>query len=345
MASSRERLAANQRQIERAQQQAAQDAGAVSRAVTEDDSAAELPELIVSGTREKIDPLSGIGEGVATGVVAASILGGPLGLILGGAQTLMKRRADQNILDRELANNEALKAADDEFTIQLSTLEQGATSEQDKAQLSGIAAIYDAGSKLIRSPDPDSQARGAQMVAAAQGEMLQFASRQEEQAIAREATEYQRRKELGDTQYQRFSKNLDDFDMQSQVFEDVMISTENAIGALNGGTPAQQFAAAILIRKALDPTSAVLTEEANAVGQVGGIRERLETYITRFENGEILTPKQREEFGQLVLDLRETATQFQERRQARFLERMIDAGTDENPIPLKIGRASCRERV
>ncbi len=268
-------------------------------------------------------------EGAATAVAAGWILGPVGGLLFGLAQGLYTKKQEQAALDSYINTGEALGSAADIFHSELDRMALAATNPNDVAQLSAMQTEFDTAMQLMSSASPELQQKGSEMLASAHTKMNDYAVRQEEQAIELKAYDDELRRAMDQEQYDRFTALHDDFRAESQGYEDVMLATDNALNALQNGTPSELWAAGILINKALDPTGVVRQEEAEAVGAIGSIWDKANTLMEKARSGQTMLPEQRQELMGLLYSMRETSTEFQLTRQSDYLERAELAGVPQ----------------
>ena len=266
----------------------------------------------------------GWSEGAATAVAAGWILGPIGGLLVGLAQGLYTKKQEQAALDTYINNGETLDATADIFHSELDRLALTATNDNDVQQLSAMQTEFDTAMQLMSSASPELQQKGSQMLASAHEKLNGYSVRQEDQAIARQAYDDQLKRDLDEQQYSRFNEMHDEFRAESQGFEDVMLATDQAINALQNGTPSDLWAAGILINKALDPTGVVRQEEAEAVGAIGSIWDKANTLMEKARSGQTMLPEQRRELMGLLYSMRESNNEFQLAREARYMDTFND---------------------
>jgi len=263
-------------------------------------------------------------EGAATAVAAGWILGPVGGLLMGLAQGLYTKRQEQAALDQYVNTGSTLGAAADIFHSELDRLALTTENPGDLEQLSAMQTEFDTAMQFMSSASPELQQQGSQLLASAHEKLNGYTVRQEEQAIAAKAYDDQLRRDLDEQQYSRFNELHDEFRAESQGFEDVMLATDQALNALQNGTPSELWAAGILINKTLDPTGVVRQEEAEAVGAIGSLWDKANTLMEKARSGQTMLPEQRQELMGLLYSMRETNTQFQLARESRYANTIGD---------------------
>lgn len=188
----------------------------------------------------------------------------------------------------------------------------------------------DAALRMMMSGSPTLQEEGAKALAAFQTSLNDYAVRQETQRIEAETLDAQLRRELDNQQYNRYTALQDDFTNESQNFVDVMQATDTALNALANGSPADLWAASILVNKSLDPTGIVRQEEAEAVGAMGSLWDKANVILEKARSGETILPEQRRELSDLLNTIRGTVTKHQLAREANYSDQVEDA-----ELPLK----------
>lgn len=296
-----------------------------TRASTAQDNLAKLQEARTQFNAQPDQEADfGWPEGAATAVAAGWVLGPVGGLLLGLAQGLFTKKQEQAALDAYVNNSDALASTADIFHSELDRLALTATNPQDVEQLSAMQTEFDTAMQLMGSASPELQQQGSSMLASAHEKLNGYTVRQEEQAIAAKAYDDQLRRDLDEQQYSRFNEMYDEFRAESQGFEDVMLATDQAINALQNGTPSDLWAAGILINKALDPTGVVRQEEAEAVGAIGSIWDKANTLMEKARSGQTMLPEQRRELMGLLYSMRESNNEFQLAREARYMDTFND---------------------
>lgn len=268
-------------------------------------------------------------EALATAVGASFILGPVGGILLGVAQGILGKQAKQGILDQLAAEQSALSDSQDIIQGQLDSFRLATDDENNLAQLSAIESNMKLGYRLAQAGNP----KGLEMMQSAGQSLEAYAQLNEEQAIASQEAERQRRVDLDNEQYNRHSGLLDDYDAQSANFETVNQKNATAREMINRGNPVDIKAALIQVNKALDPISVVKPEEAQALGNVGTLYERgLSLLDEAIGSGQGLSDTQRKELLTLVDTIDRANTAYQMKLDSRFQERAIDAGLPQKYI-------------
>lgn len=266
-----------------------------------------------------------ITEGLITGIGASYILG-PIGLLLGVGQGILGRDAKQNEIDRFREEQDALTDVDGILNAEFDRLAAAATSPEDLAAITSLQTNKDAAMRMLMSSSPRLQEQGAALMDQVYSGITGYSETQEAQAIEADALDAELRRELEQEQYDRYSAIKVRFDNESSQFEEVMSSSNLALELLNRGTPADLTAALIQINKALDPTSVVRPEEAEAFGRIGNLYEQAEAMVQGWVTGEPITIEQRKQFQGLVESIQDEATRVQIAREARYYTELDDAG-------------------
>lgn len=262
-------------------------------------------------------------EALATAVGASFILGPVGGILLGVAQGILGKEAKQGILDQLAAERSALSDGQSIIQDRLDSLRQSTDDENNLAQLSTIESNMKLGFRLAQAGNP----KGLEMMQNAGQSLEAYTQLNEEQAIAAQEAERQRKVDLDNEQYNRHAGLLDDYDAQSANFETVNQKNATAREMINRGNPVDIKAALIQVNKALDPISVVKPEEAQALGNVGTLYERgLSLLDEAIGSGQGLSDTQRKELLTLVDTIDRANSAYQMKLDSRFQERAIDAG-------------------
>lgn len=268
-------------------------------------------------------------EALATAVGASFILGPIGGILLGAAQGWLGKQERQNAIDQWNSQQNALTDSMGVIQGQIDSFRMATDSEDDLAQLSAIESSLKMGTRLAQAGNQ----KGLELMAGAATALENYTQLNEEQAIAAEEREAQRRVDLDNEQYNRHSGLLDDYDAQSANFETVNKKNATAREMINRGNPVDIKAALIQVNKALDPISVVKPEEAQALGNVGTLYERgLSLLDEAIGSGQGLSDTQRKELLTLVDTIDRANTAYQMKLDSRFQERAIDAGLPQKYI-------------
>lgn len=263
-------------------------------------------------------------EAAATAIGVGWLLGPVGGLLMGVAQGILTKNERQAALDAYAQDMGVLSETDDIFNDQLDRLALSVTNPNDLEQLSAMQTQKDAALRMMSSASPELQKKGSELLSDFSARLNDYTVAQENQRIEAEAYDAQLRRELDAEQYSRFKSLNDDFRSESQTFEDVMQATDIALEALTNGTPSDLFAAGILINKALDPTSVVRKEEADAIGAIGSLWNKADTFMESARSGQTMLPEQRKELMGLLYRMRESNTKFQLARESRYANTLSD---------------------
>ena len=269
-------------------------------------------------------------EGIATGIAAGFILGPVGGLVMGIAQAWMGKRERQNVLDQWAADNDTWNAVEGVLNERIADLADNATNDNDIEQLHALQAQQDAALKLVRAGSATMQQRGVEMLADIDSQVNAYTERQETQRIEQEAIDAQLARELDDRQYMRYQSLQDDFQAESQSYEDTQSAVNIAMEALERGTPADLHAALILVNKALDPTSVVREEEARAIGNLGNWFQQMTTTLNAtLGSGQQASVEQRQNLMGVLQTIADNNIRIQLAREARYTTELDLAGLDK----------------
>ena len=269
-------------------------------------------------------------EAMATAVGAGWLLGPVGGLLMGVAQGILGKRERQNALDQYADDMGVLSETNDIFNDQLDRLALTAKTPEDLEQLSVLQAQKDAALRMMSSASPELQEKGSALLSDFSTRMNDYSVTQESQQIAADAYDAQMKRELDGEQYSRYNSSIASFRAESAGYEGVMQATDIALDALANGTPADLWAAGILINKSLDPTGVVRQEEAEAVGKIGSLWEKANVLMEKARSGQTMLPEQRQELSDMLYRMRESSTEFQLAREARYSDEVDDIG-----LPMK----------
>ena len=264
-------------------------------------------------------------EAVATAVASGFILGPVGGILMGVAQGILGKQAKQNVLDQFAAENEVYGSVDEMLNGQFDRLAAAATNPNDLEQLATLQTQKDTAMKMLTSGSQKLQAQGESLLADMFGQLNEYTDLQETQKIAAEAYDAELKRALSQEQYDRFTNIKIRFDDDSQQYEDILGATNTAIQALQDGSPADLWAAGILVNKALDPTGIVRQEEAEAVGALGSLFTKGEVILQKALDGTTILPEERNNLMSLLTTIQGGAKQIQLSREARFLTELADA--------------------
>lgn len=271
-------------------------------------------------------------EGVATAVGASLVLG-PAGILLGVAQGILGKQAKQNALDAWAADNDAMSAANQVINDDYDRLEMILTDPLDADQLATVRAMHDASVEMIKSPNPETSARGVALAEQASAGKLELVTRQEEQSIEQGVRDKQAARDLTNTQQGIQQHLLSAYDAQSANFKTVTEKTNSGRALVARGNPVDLIAALIQINKALDPIGVVRPEEAKAFGNVGNKIEQMQTKLEEWAGtGQSMRVPQRAE----IIELLDTIDSFNRGIQSNtdliFQGRAIDAELPEKYV-------------
>lgn len=261
-----------------------------------------------------------------TAIGASAILGPVAGLVLGGVQGILGKRARQDELDRAAEEAEILAQSDDIAAAVFDSQRMAAQNPADLRQLDVLQSQYAVASKMLRSDVPETRARGAQLMQQVMGAQRAYEVQNETQLIAAEQREEDALRALGQENYSRYTDSRDNFMAESQQYLEVRGATVNLVDAIERGTAIDQYAAIKLVEKALDPTSVVRPEEQQAWGGLASAMERANIWLERLKSGKSLSPEQLAGLKNLALSIEGQAFEIQKRREARYHDEIIDIG-------------------
>lgn len=276
------------------------------------------PEFVSKGGKADF----ALPEALATAVGAGWLLGPVGGLLMGVAQGILGKREEQNAIDAFARDMGVLEETNSIFNDELDRLAATATNPNDLEQLSAMQTQKDVALRMMQTPGLYEQ--GASLLSDFNTRLNDYTLTQETQRIEAEAADAQLKRELDNTQYSRYVNSKTRFDDESQTYLDVMQATDIALDALANGSPADLWAAGILVNKALDPVGVVREEEAAAVGRLGSLWEKANVIMEKARSGETILPEQRRELSSLLYSIRETGTKFQLAREARYSDEVND---------------------
>ena len=267
----------------------------------------------------------GTAEAIATTVLSSLILGPVGGLLLGGAQGWLKKQADQTILDQIATEQNVLTDAAATYDDVLQQAKDSATSEEDLAQIAVLEAQRSASIDLMTSGDVALRDQGLEAFAKFEAGLQAYSTLQETQQIAEDAEQTRLGVELTARQLSSYNKSIDSFRSESSLFEATMQSTNQALIALESGSPADIWASSILMNKALDPESVSRESESAAVQAQGTRIEKWQARANKeLSTGSGMSAETRRLYKNLVRDIQANVTGFQLAREARFMDEAID---------------------
>ncbi len=284
--------------------------------------ARDAPGFTPSGDEAKF----ALPEALVTAVGAGWLLGPVGGLLMGVAQGILGKREQQSAIDAYALDMGVLADTDSIFNDELDRLALTITNPNDLEQLSTMQTQKDAAMRMMASASPELQKQGSELLSDFSARLNDYSLNQETQRIEAEAFDAQLKRELDDTQYTRYKSSIDSFRRESASYESIMLSSDIALDALANGSPADLWAAGILVNKALDPISVVRQEEAEAVGKLGSLQTRANIFFEKARSGETILPQGRKELSALLYSIREINTKFQLAREARYSDELNDIG-------------------
>lgn len=297
--------------------------------------AAQALEDLINLTPERVEPEQVDSDGEAsfaalpaavTAIGATAILGPLAGVILGGAQGILGKRARQGELDRAAEEAEILAQSDEIAAAVFNSQRMNARTPADLRQLDVLQSQYAAASKMLRSNIPETRARGAQLMQQVMTAQRAYEVKNEEQLIAARQREEDALRSLGQEQYNRYTDSRDNFMKESQQYLEVRGATVNLVDAIERGGAIDQYAAIKLLEKALDPTSVVRPEEQEAWGGLASAMDRANIWLERLKSGKSLSAEQLAGIKNLALSIERRAFEIQKRREARYYDEITDIG-------------------
>lgn len=266
----------------------------------------------------------GTPEAIATAVFASVLLGPVGGVLVGGAQGWLKKRSDQALLDKIADQQNILTSAGDIYSDQLSAFRASAVNDNDLEQVDKMQSSLDVAREFMGSADKELRSQGVAIMNGVNQEMNGYARNQETDRVALETQIKADKRQLGLDEYSRYASMQTDFDTQSAPWLSRKEAGATVIASLNGGSAAQIHAAMILFNKTLDPNSAVLGEERDAISSFGTLLDTVYNFFGEKFTGQKLNADQRRDIGKATLTILEQSTEFQLAREGRFAERAID---------------------
>ena len=290
------------------------------------ETAADALQRLESDPDDQVDPDGeaefGTAEAIITGIIATALLGPLGGILIGGAQGILQKKAEQSVLDKLAAENDAITDSRAVYDDQFTALEESAKTPEDLEQISAIRSKMNASYELMTSGSDKLQQAGLSGFATAQNDLLQYSDRNETQRIAREENEAQLERELGKEQYNRFTKLQDDFTNESAGYLTRQKAGVIALDALQNGSPSDLHAAMILFNKTLDPNSAVLGEERTAITEMGGWLDKGYNFINKAHDGSQMNASQRRKLGATIERILGRSTEFQLMRESSYSDQL-----------------------
>ncbi len=265
-------------------------------------------------------------EAMATAIGVGWLLGPAGGLLMGVAQGILGKREQQNAIDNYSHDMGVLSETNDIFNDELDRLAMTITNPNDLEQLSAMQTQKDAALRMMSSASPELQQQGSDMLSEFSTRLNDYSLTQETQRIEAEAYDAELQRNLSQEQYSRYNTSIGNFRSESAGYEGVMQATDIALDALANGTPADLWAAGILVNKSLDPTGVVRQEEAEAVGALGSMWEKANVLMEKARSGQTMLPEQRKELSAMLYRMRESSTEFQLAREARYSDEVNDIG-------------------
>lgn len=262
----------------------------------------------------------GTAEAFATFVVGSVLFGPVGGVILGGAQGIMKRQAEQSILDQMANEQNAITEAVSVFDLQLDEFKAAASSDEDLAKIGVMEAKKTAALEMMRVPSL--QEGGLTAFASFENDMIAYSNTQDTQRIAKDANDARLLVELGDKQFNRYTDMQKDYTSTSAAYVETMRFGDLTLRALEGGTPAQIYAARIGFNKTIDANSAVLGEERDALEATGSFEEQSFQAFLKAWNGSESSSKQRRELADATLMTMAAAQRQQSIRETGYTDRL-----------------------
>ena len=272
-------------------------------------------------TDEEGNAKFGTFEAIAMGVLATAILGPVGGLLIGGATGMLQRKEEQGILDRLASEKNALTESVDIHQAQLDEFKVDASPEELK-EIAAMEGKLTAGMGWSTSASPDLKKAGIASLASMQNDIMAYADKQETQKIAFDANEARLKVELGDKQYNRYSNMKKDYTAESQPYTEAMRFGDMTLRAIESGTPAQIYTAMIGFNKTIDPNSAVLGEERDALSSTGGYVDRGFQMFMEMWDGTPSTSQQRRELADATMNTLGAVQRQQDIREVDYAQRL-----------------------
>jgi hypothetical protein len=184
----------------------AEDVSAALDRLEGDPGAERVPQSDEDGDAE-----FGTFEAIATGVVATAILGPLGGVLVGGAQGFLTKKAEQGVLDQLARNENALTDSVNIYQAQLDGFKGPNTTPEDLKEISAMEAGLAASLGMYQTADPQLMAAGVTGIQGVQSSMENFARNQDTQKIASDIENERRAVELGDKRDAKYTQLHGDY--------------------------------------------------------------------------------------------------------------------------------------
>lgn len=261
-------------------------------------------------------------EALVTAVGGAFLLGPVGGILLGVGQGILGKEAKQNALDQFASQSKVFDNTSDAISMQLDRYAAQARTPEDLAVIDALQT--QAGTALDMMRTPGLQEKGGALLEDFYDKMNSYASTNEEQRIADEQYRQELERNIGKDQLALYDGMISRFENQSADYETIIGSTNTALSALDGGSPAQISGAATLVAKALDPRGVVRPEDEAKWTTLGNLRDKLLAIAEKTIGDGGTTVTQRNDMKTIIDDIRREANKIQLSRESRFLNEAID---------------------
>lgn len=263
----------------------------------------------------------GTPEAIATAVFATVLLGPIGGILVGGAQGLLKKQSDQKLLET-LANEQSLlNTSLDIRSDQLTAFRDSAVNANDLEQIEVMQTKLDVANEYIKGGNPE---QAAAIMQGLDTDMQTHARNQETDRVAFEAEVKADKRQLGLDTYARYDGMRNTYDAQSAGW----IARQEAIkigrGALMTNNPAMLNTAMVMINKAIDADSAVLQGEKDSTAAMGTLWDKAQNILNQVGDGAQLTASQRRQFGEAFDQIDDISTAIQLRIDQRAQKRAVE---------------------
>lgn len=261
-------------------------------------------------------------EALVTAVGGSFLLGPVGGILLGVGQGILGKEAKQNALDQFAAQSEVFDNTSDAISMQLDRYAAQAQTPEDLAVIDALQTQAGTAIEMMRTPGL--QEKGGALLEDFYDKLNSYAATNEEQRIADEQYRAELERTIGKEQLALYDGMISRFENQSADYETIIGSTNTALAALDGGSPAQISGAATLVAKALDPRGVVRPEDEAKWSTMGNLRDRFLAIVEQTVGDGGTTVTQRNEMKTIIEDIRREANKIQLSREARFLNEAID---------------------
>lgn len=224
----------------------------------------------------------GTPEAIATAVVGSVLLGPVGGLLLGGAQGWLSKRAQQDILDELVAENEGLQGAADVYAGTFDALRKNIVTPEEHDQINLLETEYKAATEMMFSGSAANREKGAVMFTNFQTRLSQFADLQDQQRIALDAAEAQLKAQMGERAYTEHKSLHGNYMTRTDPLVEQQRVINVARTGINRGDGPGVFAGQVGLIKLQNPGSVDLPESMIAMmDTLNGLADSLEATVAK----------------------------------------------------------------